>query len=48
MTTPALNRLATQLPLDLITTYFVANGIVYIYKTFLPNSPNYQKNVKPM
>lgn len=46
MTNQTRNHLATVLPINLVTTYFVANGIVYIYKTFLPNDPQYQSMLR--
>lgn len=46
MSNSTRNRLATVLPIDLTTTYFVANGIVYVYKTFLTNDPKYQSMLR--
>lgn len=46
MTNQTRNYLATVLPINLVTTYFVANGIVYIYKTFLTNDPQYQSMLR--
>lgn len=41
MTNQIRNRFATKLPISLTTTYFVAGGVVYIYKAFSTICPKY-------